>query len=532
MNAIQGSASSAGAEQVPSSSEQPGGGIPYGSYGGSSTGGSYGAYGAGNYGRPGGYGGGDWSGGNWGGGSNWGAGGSNPPGNPKRRHRRVMAFGAAGLAIAAAAAVGSYDATQGGSSTGHATTSSNTTLTTAQIASKVDPGLVDVVSTLGDQNATAEGTGMVLTSTGEILTNNHVIDGATSIKVTDIGNGKTYTATVVGYDATKDIAVLQLQDASGLPTISLGDSSSVTVGSKVTALGNAGGKGGTPSVATGTVTALNQSITASDEGSGNSEQLSGLIESNAPIQAGDSGGSLVNSSGQVIGMDTAASSSSDTPNAQADTPGSSSGSDGSGTGTGGFGDGGYGYGGYGDGGYGYGGYGYGGYGGTGTGGTGTGGTGTGGTGTGSSGTGSSGTGSSAATQAYSIPINEAITVAKQIEAGTASSTVHIGTTAFLGVEVSAAGSSDGGFGSTGGSTGGTTSGADVQGTLSGSPAATAGLAEGDVITSGAGQSVASSSSISSILATYHPGNKVSVTWTDTSGASHTSSITLASGPAA
>jgi S1-C subfamily serine protease len=437
---------------------------------------------------------------------------------------------AAGLAVAAAVAVGTYDATQGGGSTaGHATTSSNDTLTTSQIASKVDPGLVDVVSTLGYQSATAEGTGMVLTSTGEILTNNHVIDGATSIKVTDIGNGKTYTATVVGYDATKDIAVLQLQNASGLQTISIGDSSSVTVGSKVTALGNAGGKGGTPSVATGTVTALNQSITASDEGSSNSEQLSGLIESNAPIQAGDSGGSLVNSSGQVIGMDTAASSSSDTPNAQADTPGSSSGSDGSGTGTGGFGDGGYGDGGYGYGGYGDGGYGYGGYGGTGTGGTGDG-------GTGSSGTGSSGTGSSAATQAYSIPINEAITVAKQIEAGTASSTVHIGTTAFLGVEVSAAGSSsgssDGGFGSTGGSTGGTTSGADVQGTLSGSPAATAGLAEGDVITSVAGQSVASSSSISSILATYHPGNKVSVTWTDTSGASHTSSITLASGPAA
>jgi S1-C subfamily serine protease len=434
-----------------------------------------------------------------------------------------MAFGAAGLAIAAAAAVGTYDATQGGgSAAGHATTSSNTTLTQSQIESKVDPGLVDVVSTLSDQNATAEGTGMVLTSTGEILTNNHVIDGATSIKVIDIGNGKTYTASVVGYDATKDVAVLQLQGASGLTTIPIGDSSSVTAGSKVTALGNAGGKGGTPSVATGTVTALNQSITASDEGSGNSEQLSGLIESNAPIQAGDSGGSLVNSSGQVVGMDTAASSASDTPNAQADTPGSSSGSDGSGSGIGGFGDGGYGYGDGGYGGYGDGGYGYGG---TGTGGTGDG-------GTGSSGTGSSGSGSSAATQAYSIPINEALTVAKQIEAGTASSTVHIGSTGFLGVEVSAAdsssSSSDGGF-----SGGGTTaSGAEIEGTLSGSPAATAGLAEGDVITSVAGQSVTTATQISSILATDHPGDKVSVTWTDTSGASHTATITLAAGPAA
>ncbi len=282
MNAVQGSASSAGSEQAPSASEQPGGGIPYGSYGGSSTYGSYGASGAGNFGSPpasGGAGGGHWSGGNWSGGSNWGEGGQYPP--KRRRFRRGMAFGAAGLAIAATA-VGSYAAVQGGgSATGHATTSSTTTLTTAQIAAKVDPGLVDVISTLGDQSATAEGTGIVLTSTGEVLTNNHVIDGATSVKVVDIGNGKTYTATVVGYDKTKDVAVLKLQNASGLQTAPLGDSSSVAVGQNVTALGNAEGKGGTPAVATGQVTALNQSITASDEGSSsNSEQLTGMIQSN------------------------------------------------------------------------------------------------------------------------------------------------------------------------------------------------------------------------------------------------------------
>ena len=173
----------------------------------------------------------------------------------------------------------------------------------------MDPALVDVVSTDGYQQATSAGTGIVLSSTGEMLTNNHVVNGATSIKVTDIGNGKTYTATVVGYDASHDVAVLQLQSASGLTVASLGDSSTVQVGDSVTALGNAEGKGGTPSVATGTVTALNQSITASDELSNVSEQLTGLIETNAPIQPGDSGGSLVNSYGQVIGMDTAASSS-------------------------------------------------------------------------------------------------------------------------------------------------------------------------------------------------------------------------------
>ncbi len=186
-----------------------------------------------------------------------------------------------------------------------------TTLTTSQIASTVDPGLVDVVSTLGYQNGAAAGTGMVLTSAGEVLTNNHVIDGATSIKARDVGNGRTYTAKVVGYDKSKDVAVLQLEGASGLATVTLSSSSPQT-SQKVVALGNALGKGGTPSVATGRITGLGQSITASDESAGNAEQLTGLIAHNAGIQPGDSGGPLVNTYGQVIGMDTAASSSSAT----------------------------------------------------------------------------------------------------------------------------------------------------------------------------------------------------------------------------
>ena len=118
-----------------------------------------------------------------------------------------------------------------------ATTSANTVLSTSQITSKVSPGLVNVVSTLGDENGKAAGTGMVLTSTGEVLTNNHVIDGATSISVTDIGNGRTYKASVVGYDKTQDVAVLQLQDASGLSTVSLGNSATVSTGQSVVAIG-------------------------------------------------------------------------------------------------------------------------------------------------------------------------------------------------------------------------------------------------------------------------------------------------------
>ena len=190
------------------------------------------------------------------------------------------------LAVGAGAGIG---LSQGGSTpTGNATATSKTMLTTSQIASRVDPGLVDVTSTLGYEGATAMGTGIVLTSNGEILTNNHVVNGATSVSVTDIGNGKTYKATVVGYDESHDVAVLQLSGASGLTTATTGNSSTVKVGDSVVGLGNAGGTGGTPSVAPGSVTALNQSITASDEGSGSSEQLSGLIETNADIQPGDS----------------------------------------------------------------------------------------------------------------------------------------------------------------------------------------------------------------------------------------------------
>ena len=146
---------------------------------------------------------------------------------------------------------------------------------------------------------------MVLTSNGIVLTNNHVVEGETSITVTDIGNGKTYSATVVGYDRSADVAVLQLANASGLSTVTLA-SSGVSKGEQVVAIGNAGGTGGTPSYASGTVTATNQSITASDAATGASEQLTGLIETDANIVAGDSGGPLVNSSGEVLAMDTAA----------------------------------------------------------------------------------------------------------------------------------------------------------------------------------------------------------------------------------
>ena len=394
-----------------------------------------------------------------------------PPPPPRRNHKRGLIITGA-VALAAGATAGGLIGGLNPTSVSLATATSKTVLSTSQIASRVDPGLVDVVSTLGDEQATAAGTGIVLTSNGEVLTNNHVIDGATSIKVTDIGNGRTYTATVVGYDATQDVAVIQLQNASGLTTASLGDSSTVQTGDNVVALGNAGGKGGTPSVAAGTVTALNQSITASDEGSGNSEQLTGLIETNADIQPGDSGGSLVNSYGQVIGMDTAASSGTQLQSQSGQAP----------------------------------------------------------------------------EQAFAIPINEALSIAKQIEAGSASAVVHLGATAFLGVETqpasqgsdSGSGGSGGfgGFGGFGGSQGSqgsqgsSASGVTIAGTLSGSPAANAGLTAGDVITSVGGQSVSTSQNIAQVLVKYHPGDSISIGWVDQSGQSQTTTVTLANGPAA
>ena len=431
------------------------------------------------------------------GGYSWAGYGSAPPPPPRRNHKRGLIVTGA-VALAAGAAAGGLIGSSHGLTASTMTAASRTPLSASQIAQRVDPSLVDVVSTEGDQGAAAAGTGIVLTSNGTVLTNNHVIRGATSIKVTDVGNGAHLHGQ--GGRATtraKDVAVIQLQNASGLTTANLGDSSSVQSGDSVTALGNAGGKGGTPSVATGTVTALNQGITASDEGSGaNSEQLTGLIETNADIQPGDSGGALVNSYGQVIGMNTAASSGTQFQ--------SQSGQ--------------------------------------------------------------------AAVQAYAIPIDKAESIAKQIEAGQGSSTVHIGATAFLGIESDGSssgsgsgsgsggsgdgsgfggqgdGSGFGGFGQGDGSGFGasqpgrrqrhqrqrhrTSSGVTIAGTLSGSPAASAGLTAGDTITSVGGQAVSSASDIEQTLVKYHPGDKISVNWLDQSGQSQTTTVTLASGPAA
>jgi S1-C subfamily serine protease len=188
---------------------------------------------------------------------------------------------------------------------------SGSALNAAAVKQKVEPGLVDITATLKYSSETAEGTGMILSPSGLVLTNNHVIDGSTAVTVSLADNvHRTYQAQVIGYDSIDDVALLQLTGASGLATVSIGNSAQVRVGTQVLALGDAQGRGGvTP--ARGYISGLNRSIQATDQGSGSTEDLNHMLQTNAQIQQGDSGGALANSAGQVIGMVTAANTPPD-----------------------------------------------------------------------------------------------------------------------------------------------------------------------------------------------------------------------------
>lgn len=171
------------------------------------------------------------------------------------------------------------------------------------VAAKVTPAIVDINTTLAG-GGSAAGTGLIVTPSGEILTNDHVVRGSSSITVSIQGRSQTYPATVIAVDQTADVALIKIEGASGLPAVKFTDSSTVKVGDPVLAIGNALGLGGRPRVERGSVTALDQTITAS-EGRSAAETLTGMIESDAVIYQGDSGGALVNSAGQVVGMITA-----------------------------------------------------------------------------------------------------------------------------------------------------------------------------------------------------------------------------------
>jgi S1-C subfamily serine protease len=355
-----------------------------------------------------------------------------------------------------------------------------------QVEKAVKPGLVVITSNLkyDGSGAAAAATGMIISKSGLVLTNNHVINGTTGLQAIVVSTGQRYQARWLGYDKGSDIAVIQLIGATGLRTIPVGDSSTVKVGSNVIGMGNAGGTGTITSVP-GTVTALNQSITASDDGSGVApERLTGMIQTNANIIPGDSGGPLASTDGKVIGMDTAASSS--------------------------------------------------------------------------------GVSSSQQNVGFAIPINKALTIARQIIAGQAGSGVQIGTSGFVGVLVPSGANgmqstqtspraqlqqqraNEQNFGQptptpstclqSGGAAGVPTkiapvsSGTLVLGSLCNTPAAGAGLVAGDVITSVNSQSVSSPASLMHVLQGVRGGSTISLTWVTPSDKTITRTITLESAP--
>ena len=342
------------------------------------------------------------------------------------------------------------------------------------IVNKVKPGLVLINTTLQYDSEAAAGTGMVVNADGLVLTNNHVIEDSTKMTATVISTGKTYPARVVGYDQTGDVALIQLQNASGLTTVPIGNSSSAKAGEAVVAMGNAEGQGhitATP----GHVTAVNTVITASDEaGSTTTETLHGMIQTNADIVPGDSGGPLASSAG-VIGMDTAGNDPSDQEPAAG----------------------------------------------------------------------------------FAIPINTALSIARQIAAGHASSVITVGYPPFLGVFIGSGSSSNpqtqaqqqeqqNGDSGDSGSTptcytsnedltvpsaiAPVNSGALIDGTICGSPAASAGMTGGAVITAVNGQAVGSPDGFAKIMTRFHPGDTISVTWVSPSGQRTTTSLHLTAGP--
>lgn len=163
----------------------------------------------------------------------------------------------------------------------------------------------------GTQNVvTASGTGIIATSTGEVVTNAHVVDGASTITVTLNGATSALPARLVRADSSQDIALLQIKDASGLPAATFGDSAKVAVGDDVIAIGYALALAGGPTVSAGIISATGREVTT-QSAIGTTETLTGMLQTDAAISSGNSGGPLVNSSGRVIGLNTMIATSSE-----------------------------------------------------------------------------------------------------------------------------------------------------------------------------------------------------------------------------
>jgi S1-C subfamily serine protease len=239
------------------------------------------------------------------------------PASPTRRRRRFPASLVAVLAALAllASGIGIGWGLRGDSRSPvvvGAREESNRALSTHEIAERVSPAVVSIYTGTaanpfnaeGDQRVIPRGagTGMILTPSGQVLTANHVVSGATSITVEVDGRAERYSARVVGASPPADVALLQLQNVSGLSTVRIGDSGTVQEGDEVVAIGNARGRGSQAS--SGTVTALNRTIVVG--GGGGLERLNDLMQVSTLIEEGQSGGPIVNSKAEVVGMISAA----------------------------------------------------------------------------------------------------------------------------------------------------------------------------------------------------------------------------------
>ena len=186
------------------------------------------------------------------------------------------------------------------------------------VLARVEPAVVSIDTTVfsggsgvgNNQLVEGAGTGMILTPQGEVLTNNHVVAGASTVTVTLFGQTKARNAHVIGTDPSKDLALVQIDGQHNLPTVTLGNSNDAQVGDEVLAIGNALALQGGPTVTNGIVSAKDRSLSAQSDFSNTAENLSGLLQTDAPINPGNSGGPLVNAQAQVIGMNTAVATSS------------------------------------------------------------------------------------------------------------------------------------------------------------------------------------------------------------------------------
>ncbi|MBV9092490.1 MAG: trypsin-like peptidase domain-containing protein [Streptosporangiaceae bacterium] len=418
-----------------------------------------------------------------------------PPRRPRRGGRALVYIAVAGLAAGIGAGItvavdrddggpaAGISARQGSAPHGKAAGAGAVAgLNQAAVQGRVDPGLVDITATLRLNDETAEGTGMIVSRSGLVLTNNHVIDGATGVRVAlaDSGAPRDYPARVVGYDSSGDIALLQLQGASGLTAVRFGDSSRVRLGTPVLALGNAQGRGGVTSAA-GVINALDRSIKASDEGSGTTEDLRGMLQTDAEIQQGDSGGALADNAGKVIGMITAANGGG--PGQLGGTLGFAIPSD-----------------------------------------------------TALRIVGQIEAGRASSTVYIGLPGFLGVDVAQSDSPDPRQQAADErqsgnGNGSFAGGRNGGACLTDGQQPAVPASIAPAGTGALIIGVLCGTAASSRGLAPGDVITSVNGQAVTTPGSLTAITARHHPGDVVTIAWEGTDGTRHAASITLGDGPA-